>query len=53
MPAEMVKAALSGGLRAYEAAGVDVAILSLAEGPLQRTRPEHLERAAEALARSR
>ena len=46
-------AALAGALRAYEAVGVEVAILSLAEGPLQRTRPEYLDRAAEALARSR
>jgi alkanesulfonate monooxygenase SsuD/methylene tetrahydromethanopterin reductase-like flavin-dependent oxidoreductase (luciferase family) len=42
---------LADGLRAYEAAGVDLAILSLAEGPSRSTRPEYLERAAEALAR--
>ncbi len=41
---------LARALRAYEAAGVDLAILSLAEGPDRATRPEHLERAAEALA---
>jgi alkanesulfonate monooxygenase SsuD/methylene tetrahydromethanopterin reductase-like flavin-dependent oxidoreductase (luciferase family) len=46
-------AALPGALRAYEAAGVDLAILSMAEEPLRRTRPERLEQAAEALARSR
>lgn len=44
-------AELAAGLRAYEAAGVDLAILSLAEGPSRRTRPEYLERAAEALTR--
>lgn len=42
---------LAAALRAYEAAGVDLAILSLAEGPSRRTRPEYLDRAAEALAR--
>ena len=42
--------ALAETLRAYEAAGVDLAILSLAQGPSRRTRPEYLERAAEALA---
>ncbi|HXM54632.1 MAG TPA: LLM class flavin-dependent oxidoreductase, partial [Candidatus Dormibacteraeota bacterium] len=41
--------ALAQTLRAYEAAGVDLAILSLAQGPSRRTRPEYLERAAEAL----
>ncbi len=44
-------AELAGALRAYEEADVDLAILSLAEGPSRRTRPEYLERAAEALAR--
>lgn len=43
-------AELAGALRAYEAAGVDLAILSLAEGPSRRTRPEYLEQAAEVLA---
>ena len=38
-------------LRAYETAGVDLAILTLAEGPSRRTRPEYLDRAAEVLAR--
>lgn len=42
---------LAEGLRAYEAAGVDLAILSLAEGPSRRTRPEYMERAAKVLAR--
>jgi alkanesulfonate monooxygenase SsuD/methylene tetrahydromethanopterin reductase-like flavin-dependent oxidoreductase (luciferase family) len=37
-------------LHAYEAAGVDLAILSLAEGPSRRTRPEYMEQAAAALA---
>lgn len=41
---------LAEGLRAYEAAGVDLAILSLAEGPSRRTRPEYMERAARVLA---
>jgi alkanesulfonate monooxygenase SsuD/methylene tetrahydromethanopterin reductase-like flavin-dependent oxidoreductase (luciferase family) len=41
---------LARALRAYEAMGVDLAILSLAEGPARRTRPEYLERAAEVLA---
>jgi alkanesulfonate monooxygenase SsuD/methylene tetrahydromethanopterin reductase-like flavin-dependent oxidoreductase (luciferase family) len=44
---------LAEGLEAYEAAGVDLAILSLAEGPMRATRPEHMERAAEALAGTR
>lgn len=44
-------AELSRTLDAYEAAGVDLAILSLAVGPSRATRPEHLERAAEVLAR--
>jgi len=44
-------APLTSALRAYEAAGVDLVILSLAEGPARRTRPEFLDRAAEALAR--
>ncbi|HEY4025625.1 MAG TPA: LLM class flavin-dependent oxidoreductase [Candidatus Dormibacteraeota bacterium] len=42
-----------GALAAYEAAGVDLAILSLAAGPSGSTRPEYLERAAEVLARTR
>jgi alkanesulfonate monooxygenase SsuD/methylene tetrahydromethanopterin reductase-like flavin-dependent oxidoreductase (luciferase family) len=42
---------LTAALRAYEAAGIDVLILCLAEGPARRTRPEYLDRAAEALAR--
>jgi alkanesulfonate monooxygenase SsuD/methylene tetrahydromethanopterin reductase-like flavin-dependent oxidoreductase (luciferase family) len=42
---------LTAALRDYEAAGVDVVLLSLAPGPVSRTSPEHLERAAEALAR--
>lgn len=44
-------ASLVEALRAYEAAGIDLVILSLAAGPSQRTRPEYLERAAEVLAR--
>jgi alkanesulfonate monooxygenase SsuD/methylene tetrahydromethanopterin reductase-like flavin-dependent oxidoreductase (luciferase family) len=43
---------LARTLAGYEAAGVDLAILSLAEGPSRATRPEYLERAAEALARA-
>lgn len=46
--AELVEA-----LGAYEAVGVDLVILSLAEGPVQPTRPEYLERAAEGLASRR
>ena len=42
---------LAGILRGYEAAGVDLAILTLSEGPSRRTRPEYLDRAAEVLAR--
>jgi alkanesulfonate monooxygenase SsuD/methylene tetrahydromethanopterin reductase-like flavin-dependent oxidoreductase (luciferase family) len=42
---------LAAALRAYEEAGVDLTILSLAEGPSRRTRPEYLEQAAEALVR--
>jgi alkanesulfonate monooxygenase SsuD/methylene tetrahydromethanopterin reductase-like flavin-dependent oxidoreductase (luciferase family) len=42
---------LTAALRAYEAAGVDLVILSLADGPSRRTRPEYLERAAAVLAR--
>jgi hypothetical protein len=42
---------LAGILRGYEAVGVDLAILTLSEGPSRRTRPEYLDRAAEALAR--
>jgi len=34
-------------LRSYEREDVDLVILSLAEGPSRRTRPEYLERAAE------
>jgi alkanesulfonate monooxygenase SsuD/methylene tetrahydromethanopterin reductase-like flavin-dependent oxidoreductase (luciferase family) len=45
-------AELAGSLREYEEAGVDLAILSLAEGPVRPTRPEYLERAAEVLART-
>jgi alkanesulfonate monooxygenase SsuD/methylene tetrahydromethanopterin reductase-like flavin-dependent oxidoreductase (luciferase family) len=41
---------LADTLAAYEAAGVDLAILSLAEGPTRRTRPEYLERAGRAVA---
>jgi alkanesulfonate monooxygenase SsuD/methylene tetrahydromethanopterin reductase-like flavin-dependent oxidoreductase (luciferase family) len=41
---------LTDALRAHEAVGVDLAILSLAEGPGRATRPEYLERAAEAIA---
>ena len=41
---------LPRALRAYEAAGVDLAILSLAEGPSRATRPEYLEWAARAIA---
>ncbi|HEX9352379.1 MAG TPA: LLM class flavin-dependent oxidoreductase [Streptosporangiaceae bacterium] len=37
-------------LRAYEAAGVDLVILTLSEGPVRPTRPEYLERAAGVLA---
>jgi alkanesulfonate monooxygenase SsuD/methylene tetrahydromethanopterin reductase-like flavin-dependent oxidoreductase (luciferase family) len=44
-------AELGRTLDAYEAAGVDLAILSLAEGPSRATRPEYLERAAEILPR--
>jgi alkanesulfonate monooxygenase SsuD/methylene tetrahydromethanopterin reductase-like flavin-dependent oxidoreductase (luciferase family) len=43
-------AELARTLDAYEAAGVDLAILSLAVGPSRATRPEYLERAAEVLA---
>jgi alkanesulfonate monooxygenase SsuD/methylene tetrahydromethanopterin reductase-like flavin-dependent oxidoreductase (luciferase family) len=43
-------AELARTLDAYEAAGVDLAILSLAEGPSRATRPEYLERVAEVLA---
>ena len=38
-------------LAAYEAAGVDLAILSLATGPSRATKPEYLERVAEVLGR--
>jgi alkanesulfonate monooxygenase SsuD/methylene tetrahydromethanopterin reductase-like flavin-dependent oxidoreductase (luciferase family) len=38
-------------LAAYEAAGVDLAILSLAAGPSRATKPEYLERVAEVLGR--
>jgi alkanesulfonate monooxygenase SsuD/methylene tetrahydromethanopterin reductase-like flavin-dependent oxidoreductase (luciferase family) len=41
---------LAAGLRAYEAAGIDLAILSLAAGPSRHTEDEYLEVAAEALA---
>lgn len=44
-------AELAAGLRAYEAAGVDVAILSLAAGPSRHTEDAYLDLAAEALAR--
>jgi alkanesulfonate monooxygenase SsuD/methylene tetrahydromethanopterin reductase-like flavin-dependent oxidoreductase (luciferase family) len=43
-------AELARTLDAYEAAGVDLAILSLAEGPSRATRPEYLERVGEVLA---
>src|SRR5215472_13605802 len=43
-------AALIGTLRAYEAVGVDVAMLCLAEGPARPTAPEYMNRAAEVLA---
>ena len=43
-------AALTTALRAYETAGVDLAILCLAEGPARPTAPEYLKRAAEILA---
>jgi alkanesulfonate monooxygenase SsuD/methylene tetrahydromethanopterin reductase-like flavin-dependent oxidoreductase (luciferase family) len=43
-------AALAAALRSYEALGVDLAILCLAEGPAGRTAPEYLERAAEVMA---
>ncbi len=46
-------AELAGALRAYEAAGVDLAILCLAEGPSRRTKPEYMERAAGVLAARR
>jgi len=42
---------LGACLRAYEDAGVDLVILSLSAAPGSRTSPEHLERAAEVLAR--
>ena len=42
---------LARTLGAYEAAGVDLAILSLAEGPSRATRPEYMERAAEVIPR--
>jgi alkanesulfonate monooxygenase SsuD/methylene tetrahydromethanopterin reductase-like flavin-dependent oxidoreductase (luciferase family) len=42
---------LAGILRGYEAVGVDLAILTLSEGPSRQTRPEYMDRAAEALAR--
>ena len=42
--------ALAGALRAYEAAGVDLVILCLADGPLRRIGWEDVERAAELLA---
>ena len=44
-------AALTEALHAYEAAGVDLAILCLAEGPARPTAPEYMNRAAEVLAR--
>jgi alkanesulfonate monooxygenase SsuD/methylene tetrahydromethanopterin reductase-like flavin-dependent oxidoreductase (luciferase family) len=43
-------AELARTLDAYEAVGVDLAILSLAEGPSRATRSEYLERVAEVLA---
>jgi alkanesulfonate monooxygenase SsuD/methylene tetrahydromethanopterin reductase-like flavin-dependent oxidoreductase (luciferase family) len=43
-------AELARTLAAYDAAGVDLAILSLAEGPSRATRPEYLERVAGVLA---
>jgi alkanesulfonate monooxygenase SsuD/methylene tetrahydromethanopterin reductase-like flavin-dependent oxidoreductase (luciferase family) len=44
-------AELARMLAAYEAAGVDLAILSLAAGPVGPTKPEYLDRVAEVLAR--
>jgi alkanesulfonate monooxygenase SsuD/methylene tetrahydromethanopterin reductase-like flavin-dependent oxidoreductase (luciferase family) len=42
---------LAAGLRAYEDAGIDLAILSLSEAPGRATKPEYLDLAAEVLAR--
>lgn len=42
--------AFAGALRAYEAAGVDLVILCLADGPLRRVGWEDVERAAEVVA---
>jgi alkanesulfonate monooxygenase SsuD/methylene tetrahydromethanopterin reductase-like flavin-dependent oxidoreductase (luciferase family) len=44
---------LGAALRSYETAGVDLLILSLAEGPGRRTSPEYLERAAEVVTAAR
>jgi phthiodiolone/phenolphthiodiolone dimycocerosates ketoreductase len=44
---------LAEALAAYEAAGVDLVILTLSNGPVGPTRPEWLDLAAEALALAR